>query len=97
MVKVARWSTVRTQASGGMARSLTFTKLTPRSNAVKYRTSGAETDKTCGFLSVNADPLHIHLPDASAVFPAIDSSWSVVKTRPESNKLILIDQLRLII
>ena len=31
----------------GGARPLTFTKLTPRSNAAKYRTSGTDTDKTC--------------------------------------------------
>lgn len=60
----------------------TFTKLTPRSNAIKYRTSGTDTDSTCGLLSVNADLQYTHLPDVSAVIPGIDSSWSEVKARP---------------
>ena len=76
MVTVARWLTVKTQVLRGMIRILTFAKLTPRSKAVKYRTSGADTDNTCGSISVNVDLKHTHLPGASVV---IDSLWSVVK------------------
>ena len=61
---------------------LTFTKLTPRSNAAKYRASGDDTDNTyrrrC---SVTFQLQHTDPPDTSAPIPEIDSSWSVVKTR----------------
>ena len=78
-----------------MARSLTFTKLTPRSNVTRYLASGADADNTCGRPSANADLQLTHLPDASAAIPGVDSLWSVVKTRLESNIKIgsLVDHL----
>lgn len=70
------------QKCGG-ARSLTFTKLTPRSSAARYRTSGTDTDNTCGqgFGSASFHSQKINLPDTSALIPETDSSWFAVKTR----------------
>ena len=53
-----------------MVHLLTFTKLTPRSNPMRYRTSGTDTDSTYGFLSVNAELRQTDLP---VVIPGVDS------------------------
>ena len=81
-VTVARYMTISSCTKVG-ARSLTFTKLTPRSNAARYRTSDTDTDNTCGrtLRSVNFRPKNASLPGASVLFPETDSSWSMVKTR----------------
>lgn len=67
----------------GGAHSLTFTKLTPRSSAARYRTSGTDADNTCGqgFRSVSFHFQQINLPDTSVLIPETDSSWFAVKTR----------------
>ena len=67
----------------GWAHSLTLAKLTPRSNAAKYRTSGTDTDNTCGGVEISPSTKHnlqyTGIPGASALIPETDSSWSAVK------------------